>query len=51
MHEGFHVDDPSQYTRQWFSWANSMFSELVLDVCGLSIKDLLNDRVNASYSS
>lgn len=51
MHEGFHVDDPSQYTRPWFSWANSMFSELVLDVCGLSIKKLLKDRVNASHSS
>lgn len=31
MHEGFHVDDPHQYTREWFSWANMMFCELVLD--------------------
>lgn len=30
MHEGFHVDDPSEFTRDWFSWANSMFSEFVL---------------------
>lgn len=37
MHEGFHVDDPNQYTREWFSWANSMFCELVLDYCGLNV--------------
>ncbi|WP_117234946.1 glycoside hydrolase family 125 protein [Vibrio maerlii] len=30
MHEGFHVDDPSQYTRSWFAWSNSIFSELIL---------------------
>ncbi|OCT16784.1 metal-independent alpha-mannosidase [Paenibacillus pectinilyticus] len=41
MHEGFHVDDPTKYTRPWFSWANSMFSELVLDVCGHSIMQLV----------
>ena len=31
MHEGFHVDDPAQFTRPWFAWANSLFSEFVLD--------------------
>lgn len=41
MHEGFHVDDPAKYTRPWFSWANAMFSELVLDVCGLSIMKIV----------
>lgn len=30
MHEGFHVDDSAQYTRPWFAWANSMFSEFIL---------------------
>lgn len=30
MHEGFHPDDPSQFSRSWFAWANSLFSELVL---------------------
>jgi hypothetical protein len=29
MHEGFHADDPSRYTRAWFAWANSLFAELV----------------------
>ncbi|HEU5100446.1 MAG TPA: glycoside hydrolase family 125 protein [Roseiflexaceae bacterium] len=30
MHEGFHADDPAQYTRPWFAWANAMFSEFLL---------------------
>lgn len=38
MHEGFHVDNPSQYTREWFSWANAMFCELVMDYCGYRIR-------------
>lgn len=29
MHEGFHSDDPSQFTRKWFAWSNSLFSQLV----------------------
>ena len=29
MHEGVHKDDPAQYTRPWFAWANSLFSEFV----------------------
>ena len=28
-HEGVHVDDPSQYTREWFSWSNMTFCQLV----------------------
>lgn len=30
MHEGFDVDDPANFTRPWFAWANSMFC-LLLD--------------------
>ena len=30
MHESFHVDDPTRYTRPWFGWANSLFAEAVL---------------------
>ncbi len=30
MHESFHKDDPKQYTRKWFSWANTLFGELVI---------------------
>lgn len=35
VHESFHVDDPATYTREWFSWANSMFCELALEAAGL----------------
>ena len=34
MHESFHVDDPTVYTRPWFGWANSLFAEAVLDWLG-----------------
>jgi len=29
MHEGFHSDDPTIFTRKWFAWSNSLFSLLV----------------------
>lgn len=29
LHEGFHVDDPWQYTRWWFTWPNSLFAEYI----------------------
>lgn len=29
MHEGFHADDPKVFTRSWFAWSNSLFSQLV----------------------
>lgn len=32
MHESVHVDDPYRFTRHWFSWANSLFGELVMDI-------------------
>ncbi len=33
-HEGFDPDDPSQYTRPWFSWSNSMACELMMGIAG-----------------
>jgi meiotically up-regulated gene 157 (Mug157) protein len=30
MHEAFHKDDPTHFTRSWFAWANSLFGELVV---------------------
>ena len=30
MHEGFHVDNPDEFTRSWFAWANSIFAEFVI---------------------
>lgn len=38
MHEGFDVDNPDNYTREWFSWANMMFCELVMDYFDIRIK-------------
>jgi meiotically up-regulated gene 157 (Mug157) protein len=38
VHEGFHKDNPSEYTREWFSWSNAMFVEFVLSVCGQEIR-------------
>lgn len=29
MHEGFHADNPCEFTRPWFAWANSLFGELI----------------------
>jgi uncharacterized protein len=32
MHESFHKDDPSKFTRKWFAWANTLFGEFVWKV-------------------
>lgn len=32
MHESFNKDDPSNFTRAWFAWANTLFGEFVLKV-------------------
>ncbi len=34
MHEGFFCDDPKQFTREWFAWANSLFALFVMQVYG-----------------
>lgn len=33
VHESVDVNDPNCYSRPWFSWANMMFCELVMDYC------------------
>ncbi len=38
MHESFDVNDPTQYTRPWFSWANMMFCELVMDYFDIRVQ-------------
>ena len=29
MHESFHKDDPTNFTRKWFAWANTLFGEFI----------------------
>lgn len=38
MHEGFNVDNPHDFSREWFSWANSMFAEFLLDLNNIHVK-------------
>ncbi|GAB7169225.1 hypothetical protein TUA1478L_12210 [Lactiplantibacillus plantarum] len=38
MHESFDVDDDTQFTREWFSWANMMYCELLLTTLGFKIE-------------
>ena len=42
MHESFHKDDPSNFTRPWFAWANTLFGELILRLADEGKADLLN---------
>ncbi|MEI9902582.1 MAG: glycoside hydrolase family 125 protein [Asticcacaulis sp.] len=32
MHEAFNKDDPSNFTRPWFAWPNTLLGELILDL-------------------
>ena len=42
MHESFHKDDPSNFTRAWFAWQNTLFGELILKLVKDGKTDLLN---------
>lgn len=44
MHESVHVDNPERYTREWFSWANALFCEWILGLCGYGIEMLQDKR-------
>lgn len=32
MHESFNPNDPKDFTRSWFAWANTIFGELILKI-------------------
>jgi meiotically up-regulated gene 157 (Mug157) protein len=38
MHEGVDVNNPNNFTREWFSWANMMFCELVMDYYDIRVE-------------
>ena len=42
MHETFHKDDPSNFTRSWFAWANTLFGELILKLVNEGKENLIN---------
>ena len=42
MHESFNVDDPNNFTREWFAWQNGLFGELILKIIADGKIDLLN---------
>lgn len=41
MHESFDVNDPTQFSRSWFSWADAMMCELVLDLTGYRLDEAI----------
>jgi uncharacterized protein len=32
MHEAFHKDDATKFSRPWFAWANTLFGELIIKI-------------------
>lgn len=42
MHESFHKDNPSKFTRAWFAWQNTLFGELILKLISDGKLELLN---------
>ena len=32
IHESYHKDNPSDYTRPWFAWVNTLFGELIVKI-------------------
>lgn len=42
MHETFHKDNPQNFSRSWFAWANTLFGELLVDLEEKGKMDLVN---------
>ena len=42
MHESFHKNDPTNFTREWFAWQNTLFGELIIKLIDEGKLELLN---------
>ncbi len=42
IHESFDVDNPTNFTREWFAWQNTLFGELILKLINDGKVALLN---------
>ena len=42
MHESFHKDNPSKFTRSWFAWVNTLFGELIVELEAKGKMSLIN---------
>lgn len=45
MHETFWKSDATDFTREWFAWANTMFGELIVELAEERPHLLFNDKV------
>ncbi len=45
IHESFHKDDPTNFTRAWFAWQNTLFGELIYKLVSNGKLNLLNSIV------
>ncbi|KAA6307735.1 hypothetical protein EZS27_040593, partial [termite gut metagenome] len=43
IHEAFHKDDATNFTREWFAWSNTLFGELIFKLVNEGKLNLLND--------
>ena len=42
IHESFHKDDATRFTRSWMAWANTIFGQLIVKLVNEGKTDLLN---------
>lgn len=43
MHESFHKNDPTNFTRSWFAWVNTLFGEMIYRLVNEGKTDILNN--------